>query len=319
MTHTYHMADVAPPHPIVLLRWQRGRLVQEEFAASAIQPDGVAVAIEALRLDRMAWVAPGDVEQVRAGLDADPLVVTQANAFRAALLRREATQLRAMTARWLTVERSLQAGIADMLGEIDVLRAGGRVFGRNPDPYLQLERYRALLRQTQREIARFNTVTERTIVQGIFDFAGLGATHATTAVETAVGDALLGGFNRLNIAAVENIVGVLQDAAPVGELLGQAFPEAAVRMTDALINGTALGWNPTKTVAAMVQGLQSATLQRAMVIARTEQLRAYRTATIESYRASDVVRGWKWVAVTAPAHVWPAFWPMARCTGWTKP
>ena len=59
-----------PPHPIVLLRWQRGRLVQEEFAVSAIQPDGVAVAIEQLRLDRMAWVAPGDVEQVRAGLNA---------------------------------------------------------------------------------------------------------------------------------------------------------------------------------------------------------------------------------------------------------
>jgi len=228
----------------------------------------------------------------------DPLVVTQARAFRAALLRREATQLRAMTRQWLTVERALEQGIADMISEIDLLRAGGRVFGRNPDPYLQLDRYRALLRQTQSELTRFNTTAERTIVQGVFDFARAGANNAATAIATAIADDpfLLASFNRLNVAAVENLAGVLQDAAPVGDLLRQAFPEAAVRMTDAMINGVALGWNPRKTAAEMARGLQSAALQRAMVIARTEQLRAYRTATIESYRASDVVRGWMRIA-----------------------
>lgn len=68
MTHRVHLADVDPPRAIVLLRWQCGRLVQSEFATSAIRPDGVAVAIEQLRGDRMAWVAPGDVEKVRMGV-----------------------------------------------------------------------------------------------------------------------------------------------------------------------------------------------------------------------------------------------------------
>lgn len=228
----------------------------------------------------------------------DPLVVTQANAFRAALLRREATQLRTMTRAWLTVERALEQGITYMLAEIDVLRAGGRVFGRNPDPYLQLERYRALLRQTQRELDRWGAATTGQLEQGVFAFAQAGARDAAAAIlaATDADAALLASFNRLNVAAVENIAGVLQANAPVGELLRQAFPEALVRMTDALVNGTALGWNPRKTAAAMAQGLQSAALQRAMVIARTEQLRAYRTATLESYRASGIVTGYKRLA-----------------------
>ncbi len=69
--HTYRVADLDPPQPIVLLRWQCGRLVADEFQTSAIRPDGVAVAIEQLRLDRMAWVAPGDVGKVRAGISGE--------------------------------------------------------------------------------------------------------------------------------------------------------------------------------------------------------------------------------------------------------
>ena len=62
------LADVDPPRPLVLLRWQCGRLVASEFATSAIRADGVSVAIAALRGDRMAWVAPEDVDAVRMGV-----------------------------------------------------------------------------------------------------------------------------------------------------------------------------------------------------------------------------------------------------------
>lgn len=203
-----------------------------------------------------------------------------------------------MTRQWLTVERALEQGIADMLAEIDVLRAGGRVFGRNPDPYLQLERYRALLRQTRAELAKFATFAETDIRAGIADHARLGVEQSTAQIVTAAaGDAgVLGSFNRMSVAAVENMAGVLAADAPVGELLRAAFPEAAVRMTDALINGTALGWNPRKTAAAMAGGLQDAALQRAMVVARTEQLRASRTAQLEAYRQSAVIIKWMRIA-----------------------
>ena len=62
------LADADPARPIVLLRWECGRLVASEFVTGAVRADSVATAIEQLRGDRMAWVSPGDVEQVRAGV-----------------------------------------------------------------------------------------------------------------------------------------------------------------------------------------------------------------------------------------------------------
>lgn len=217
-------------------------------------------------------------------------VVTQTNAFRAALLRTEAAQMRAMVRQWATVERALQDGIAETLHQIDLLRLEGQIFGRYPDPYLQLDRYRTLLAQTRRELARYAEYAEAEIQQGIAANARAGVNQSTAQIEImADGDpAVLGNFNRMSAPAVENMVALLQADAPVGRLLREAFPEAAVRMTDALVTGTALGWNPRKTAAAMVDGLQAGALQRALVIARTEQLRALRTASLTNMRQSRV-------------------------------
>jgi len=61
-------------------------------------------------------------------------------------------------------------------------------------------------------------------------------------------------------------------------------------MTDALINGVALGWNPRKTARAMNAALQNTVLNRALLIARTEQLRAHRMATQENYQQNGVTQ-----------------------------
>ena len=57
----------------------------------------------------------------------------------------------------------------------------------------------------------------------------------------------------------------------------------------------ALGYNPRKTARLMAQAA-TGSLNRMMVIARTEQLRVYRQASLESYRASGVVTGYKRLA-----------------------
>lgn len=81
----------------------------------------------------------------------------------------------------------------------------------------------------------------------------------------------------------------------MGALLRQAWPGSMVRMTEALANGVALGWNPRKTERAMREAGRSV-LQRALLIARTEQLRAYRTASLANYRASGVLSGYRRLA-----------------------
>jgi hypothetical protein len=58
----------------------------------------------------------------------------------------------------------------------------------------------------------------------------------------------------------------------------------------------AQGWNPRKTARYMADGLAQG-LDKALVIARTEQLRAFREATFQNYnRNSDIVKGWTWSA-----------------------
>lgn len=220
----------------------------------------------------------------------DPLIVQQMNAFRAALLREEAQQMQRMAARWLQLERSLDDSIEAVLAEIERRQAAGEVWARHTGPYARLEHYQALLRQVRSELGRFARYAEGQIEQGIVAHAEAGAEQA--------GWVLSGQTSRLNPVAVENIVAATQPAAAVGQLLAGGWPEAAVRMTDALVTGTALGWNPRKTAAAMRQGLQSG-LQRSLVIARTEQLRAWREASRATYQASGVVAGYKRLAAKA--------------------
>lgn len=226
----------------------------------------------------------------------DPIIVQRALAFRAALLREEGAQMQAMTARWLVVERNLEESIQSVLAEIERRQAAGERWGRHTGPYARLERFQALLRQVRQELARFTADAERTIQAGMGEYAALGVEQSAAQTALALGDPELAGqFHRLSAPAVENIVAVLQHDAPVGELLRGAWPEGVVRMTDALANGVALGWNPRKTERAMRVAGRSV-LQRALLIARTEQLRAHRTASLENYRASGVVAGYKRLA-----------------------
>jgi hypothetical protein len=227
---------------------------------------------------------------------ADPVVVQQALAFRAALLRQEAAQMRVMAARWRQVERNLEQSIADVLAEIERRQAAGETWSRHTGPYTRLERYQALLRQVRQEFARFTAEMEATVQAGRVAHGVLGVEHSAANTALALGQPELAGqFNRVNVAAVESMAAVLEEEAPVGALLQQAWPGSMVRMTEALATGTALGWNPRKTERAMREAGRSV-LQRALLIARTEQLRAYRTASLANYRASGVLKGYKRLA-----------------------
>lgn len=76
--------------------------------------------------------------------------------------------------------------------------------------------------------------------------------------------------------------------------------EASQAMKRALIWGTVQGRNPREMAARMVrevQGVFNGGLTRAMVIARTEMIDAYRNAQLEFDKANkDVLAGWQWQA-----------------------
>lgn len=80
----------------------------------------------------------------------------------------------------------------------------------------------------------------------------------------------------------------------------QLQAEATVQMERELIRAVAMGDNPRDAARAMVQAVQgvfNGGLTRAMVIARTEQLDAYRRAAeAEHNQHRDVLTKWQWVA-----------------------
>lgn len=100
---------------------------------------------------------------------------------------------------------------------------------------------------------------------------------------------------RLASGAVEQVVAVTQQGAAVGNLLATVGPDAVAVVTDALVSGVALGKNP-KVIARDMRQALGGNLTRALTIARTETLRAYREASRTAFAANDAVTGWVWTA-----------------------
>lgn len=96
--------------------------------------------------------------------------------------------------------------------------------------------------------------------------------------------------------AIESIVGSTQKGSPLSDLFDGFGAEAAQKVGQVLISAITLGDNPRK-IARDVEDALDISRSRALTIARTEMLRAYRESALETYRANDdVVEGWLWMS-----------------------
>lgn len=98
------------------------------------------------------------------------------------------------------------------------------------------------------------------------------------------------------------------------QIIGQARAlsgEAMDAMRRSLITGVAVGSHPSGAAADMlrrVEGEFNGGLSRAMTIARTELLDAYRTASAYAHNAnSDILDGWRWLC-SFTVRTCPACW-----------
>ena len=222
----------------------------------------------------------------------EPLVVTRAREFKAALLARETAQMADMARHWRAVEVALQAQIESLAqfaaGEV----AAGRVLTQGT--LLTMDRYQSLLIQTNAEIGRYGAWAEQLIVSEQAKLAALGLAQASELIALQADVAgISASFSRLPIDAVEQMAGLAGDGTPLNRLLAEAWPDAVEGLTRELVTGIALGRNPRIIAQRMVDNGLSTGLQRSMTIARTEQLRAYRQATQMQYRESRVVTAYK--------------------------
>lgn len=223
---------------------------------------------------------------------ADPAVVTRLRGFKDGVLAQETAQMRLMARRWLAVEEALEAQIVALAEQTARMPKEAVTVGR----LYRLERFRKLLAQAQAEFEKYAAWADGVIVGGQTQMALLGIEHAAE----ILGMAAIGyGWDRLNPDAVANMIGMTGDGTPLGELLklrmvrdstGLPLPGVSERLAQTLVNATAQGWNPRKTARKMRDDL-SGGLDKALQITRTEQIRAYRQASLMQYQASGVVTG----------------------------
>ena len=225
--------------------------------------------------------------------------------FKADLLAQESVQMMRMAQTWLDLELGMRASFSDLAQEVYAMRQAGDKIDRAT--LYRLERYRRLLRQMQETIVtRYAPYVADEVTAQQRRLLGRGINDASAAIQAVQAERGIGAtFNRLPVEAVERMVGLTGDGSPLLDVLRNAYPDAVSAATNTLIDATARGINPRETADRMMQAAGGTALNRALVIARTEQLRVYREAGRAQYMESGLVRGFRRLAThdrrTCPA------------------
>ena len=207
--------------------------------------------------------------------------------YKRLLAGREVRAMARMARQWIGVQDRLTDAISKLAAEFAKLESPSTA------KLFQMQRYQELVMQVRSEVARYNNWLLPAIENEQRAMGLLAQRHALAELGQWGVNV---GFNLLDAGAVEAMVGFTGSGAPLANLLQQAWPTIVDRLTRVLVDGTALGWNPRKTAREMMRQGVDGGLNRLMMISRTEQLRAYRTATLDRYRASGVVAGYRRVA-----------------------
>lgn len=196
------------------------------------------------------------------------------------LAKREAAEMLAMARRWGTVEKRLWVYFDALID--DIARTGVKTDAQ----IMRLYRYEQLVNTAQNEIAQYEAWAGSRIIAEQRRAMDVGF---EAAVRTAAGDSFFPPM--VDKTAVANMIGMCADGAPLFSVLRRrALATASIEgLTNALVEAVALGYNPRKTARFMADGLAQG-LDKALLIARTEQIRVMREATRSGYQQMGVTR-----------------------------
>lgn len=226
----------------------------------------------------------------------------KAKEFRALLLNDEREASARLASGFEEAYRGLLLLADALIADIKARRDSGESVSKSW--LLRLDRLQTLEKQAREQMARYGQVAAGTVTEMQRRAAERAQSSALETTQSALLEAgrdteaasLSIVWNRLPAEALREFVGVLSDGSPVASLFDSFGAQASEAVRNALLTGIAAGENP-KRIATRLKNQVGMALPRARTIARTETLRAYRSAAIEIYKAnSDVVEGWVWVA-----------------------
>lgn len=219
----------------------------------------------------------------------------QVEQYRKALLARERTASARLVREYGKIWRRIDREIQDLAGRYYRALQAGTASGT--DWVYQFGRLRELRRQALDELVRFARYAENEINASQLAAAERALNESEQLLRVGIGEIPPGvslRFNKLPRSAVRSMVGTMQANSVLVERLTQIAGEGAQAVQDGLVQGLALGQNP-RVIARAIRDDLGAGLSKAMTWARTETLRAYRSATLATYRENDdMVKGWMW-------------------------
>lgn len=217
-------------------------------------------------------------------------MVRRVREWQAALLSAEETQMRLMAKRWLEIENRLEAQMSALALEIERDLKAGKVV--TLEQIRMTDRYQRLIAEARSEVIRYEKYAAITISDAQKYLVVAGWENAVKAVRLARPADWKEFIGLTPARAVENMVGLTAGGSPLAELLAAASGDGVDGINRALISAMAQGWNPVKTARAMADGLAGG-LDRALLIARTEQMRVLRESTRMGYQTSGIVLQYK--------------------------
>lgn len=216
-------------------------------------------------------------------------------AFRAALLARDTQAAARLIAAYELGASRLEANLRQLLASVEAARARGETI---TDGWLYRQaRFRELIQQAQQEMLRLSQYADNLITEQQRAEIERGLRDSATLMKTAADEIGINpSFAQTPKATVENLVGALGDGSPLRGVLGRYGIEGAKVIERELIAGLVAG-EPIAKVARRMRSAVGGNLDKALQIARTETLRAYRESSRQNYlKNAEYISGYIWVS-----------------------
>lgn len=220
-----------------------------------------------------------------------PEIIKAIEEQRAKLLAKESDTMQTMAKRWSEVQDALRADELDLAMYLDELRLKGETI--STARLMQMDRYKALIADARTEQTKYSAWASDYIAGNQDDLLKEGIVNGAQLLDAAAKDAGIKNlmFDRLNKQGVEFATGFTADGTPLYKLLRESYPESVINLTGHLVTGLATGKGPRATAAMMAEDM-AGNLDRALLIAVTEQNRALRAASLDQMQSSKVIKGY---------------------------
>lgn len=176
---------------------------------------------------------------------------------------------------------NVQSTLEKLINELSVIELP------SDNQIYNLAKFKEFLSISNQEIEKYNLEAANIIAKEQLYYGQTGITETQAMINV-----ITQKFGKLPISFVDNIIGLSADGTPLYDLLMKSYPNQVDKLTQALIDGIALGRGPRET-ARIMAGYMDNNLARALCISRTETMNVLRISSIESMRESGVCSGWE--------------------------